>query len=33
MFIENAYARRNRLSDPELERLLAALKDEAERYR
>lgn len=33
MFIENAYARRDSLSDAELERLLAALKDEAERYR
>ena len=33
MFIENAYARRDSLSDAELERLLAALKDELERYR
>ncbi len=33
MFIENAYARRDNLSDAELERLLAALKDEVERYR
>lgn len=33
MFIQNAYARRDNLSDAELERLLAALKDEADRYR
>ena len=33
MFVENAYARRDSLSDGELERLLAALKDEVERYR
>ena len=33
MFIENAYARRDSLSDAELGRLLAALKDEVERYR
>jgi hypothetical protein len=33
MFILNAYERRTSLSEPELERLLAALKDEAERYR
>lgn len=33
MFIENAYERRATLSDAELERLLAALKDEVERYR
>jgi hypothetical protein len=33
MFIENAYASRESLSDAELERLLAALKDETERYR
>jgi len=32
-FIGNAYARRSALSENELERLLAALKDEAERYR
>lgn len=33
MFIENAYAQRADLSDRDLERLLAALKDEVERYR
>lgn len=33
MFIENAYTRREGLSDAELDRLLAALKDEVERYR
>jgi hypothetical protein len=33
MFIENAYLRRESLSDAELERLLAALRDETERYR
>lgn len=33
MFIGNAYAKRNDLSEGDLERLLAALKDEAERYR
>lgn len=33
MFALNAYERRDSLSDNELERLLAALKDEAERYR
>ncbi|MDT9600013.1 hypothetical protein [Sphingosinicella rhizophila] len=33
MFIKKAYASRDSLSDAELERLLAALKDEAERYR
>ena len=33
MFIGNAYARRVSLSDAELERLLASLQDEAERYR
>ena len=33
MFIEKAYARRETLSDAELERLLAALTDEVERYR
>jgi len=33
MFIENAYARRDSLSDAEMERLLAALKDEVGRYR
>ncbi|HZF41956.1 MAG TPA: hypothetical protein VEZ48_00935 [Sphingomonadaceae bacterium] len=33
MFIDKAYARRDRLADAELERLLAALKDEADRYR
>jgi hypothetical protein len=33
MFIENAYARRDSLTDTELERLLAALKDKVERYR
>jgi hypothetical protein len=33
MFIENAYERRTSLSDRDLERLLSALKDEAERYR
>jgi hypothetical protein len=33
MYIQNAYARRATLSDVELERLLAALHDEVERYR
>ena len=33
MFIEKAYERRTTLSDAELLRLLAALKDEVERYR
>ncbi len=33
MFIGNAYARRDALSDAELVRLLASLKDETERYR
>lgn len=33
MFILKAYDRRESLSDADLERLLAALKDEAERYR
>ena len=33
MFVLNAYDRRDNLSDNELGRLLAALKDEAERYR
>ena len=32
MFIENAYVRRDSLSDAELERLLAALRDEKDRY-
>lgn len=33
MFIDNAYERRESLSDTNLERLLSALKDEADRYR
>lgn len=33
MFIQNAYTQRDGLSDAELERLLAALKDEVDRYR
>lgn len=33
MFIGNAYARRDSLSEAELGRLLAALQDEADRYR
>lgn len=33
MFIERAYAERARLSDRDLERLLAALRDEEQRYR
>ena len=33
MFIEAAYARREQLDDVTLERLLQALRDEAERYR
>ena len=33
MWIENAYERRAALSDNELERLLAGLKEELERYR
>ena len=33
MYIENAYERRASLSDGDLHRLLAALKDEADRYR
>jgi len=32
MFIWNAYARREGLSDAQLERLLAALRDEVKRY-
>lgn len=32
MFIQDAYARRDDLSDVELERLSAALKDEVARY-
>jgi hypothetical protein len=32
VFILNAYDRRESLSDAELERLLAALKDEVDRY-
>jgi hypothetical protein len=33
MFIENAYEQRASLTDRDLERLLSALKDEADRYR
>lgn len=33
MFIERAYAERAHLSDRDLERLLAALRDEEQRYR
>ena len=33
MYIENAYTQREQLSDRDLGRLLAALRDEAERYR
>ena len=33
MFVLNAYDRRDSLSDSDLERLLAALKDEVARYR
>ena len=33
MFIENAYSRRDSLSDTDLERLLNALRDQVERYR
>ena len=33
MFIEKAYEQRASLSDRDLERLLSALKDEADRYR
>lgn len=33
MYIENAYERRAELSDRDWERLLSALKDEADRYR
>ncbi|HUE78709.1 MAG TPA: hypothetical protein VMN38_03670 [Sphingomicrobium sp.] len=33
MYIENAYLRRESLSDRDLERLHTALKDETDRYR
>jgi len=33
MFVRNAYDRRETLSDAELDRLLAALRDEVDRYR